>query len=87
MSLCEIFKIFYSVSNLDRSQNTRWLKLGLSKGYYHMAKLLVKIPCAVFLLKVVLNYSAIKGFHIYDTKSQNLFFLTVLTVSKQILEV
>ena len=46
------------------SQNTGWSTFGTFQGYCHMAELLVKIAHVVFELKVVLNYSAVKGFHI-----------------------
>ena len=67
LNLCHFFRlylVFDSVNNLDGPQNTGWLKFGTVEGYHHiLAELLVKTAEAV---------SAVKDFHIYDTKHCNI---------------
>ena len=61
--------IFDSVNNLHGLQNIDQLNLLYFQGYRHMVELLAKIAYAVFNLKAVLSYSALKDFHIYDISS------------------
>ena len=80
-----------SVNNFDRSRNTDRFKGGTLQGYCHMPELLVKTAHVVSLWKVMLIYSAAKGFHLYAVSSlisvdlSYLFIYAVLTVSTHIL--